>query len=110
MYWRMNMLAKVLWKPLSIWCSNAVLQVLFGENPSGHWTLMFLAHQPLKEWIKMILNPQVCWGYPRLKYHFQIFASNMIDMIWMDRNIKVHDGSRLDVLPLLARIKRISAE
>lgn len=68
------MLAKVLWKPLSIWCSNAVLQVLFGENPSGHWTLMFLAHQPLKEWIKMILNPSGLLGIPAAEVPFSDFC------------------------------------
>ncbi|KAB1221733.1 hypothetical protein CJ030_MR2G019960 [Morella rubra] len=65
---------------------------------------------PLMDWIRLIILPKADWLPPEEHHHFQLFALNMLDIVWMARNTIVHEGGTIEVLELFRKIRKLSVE
>lgn len=93
-------------------CSNAIenQEHLFLSCPissiiwrSSPWPLdmLQLPFSDITQWIKVILDPKIVLeSLTANLHHFQLFASNALDLTWMARNRVIHEGATADPVSL----------
>lgn len=86
-----------------------VSRIIWRESPWPMDITVF-SEAPLIDWIRLIILPRADWLPPEEHHHFQLFALNMLDIVWMARNTIVHEGGTIEVLELIRKIRNLSVE
>lgn len=81
------------------------------SEPSWQLNIMVFGDGWVADWVQKILHPHQLIGIPLEDQHlFQIFAANVMDLLWATRNQLVHRGKRCDVKELAHCVRRLSWE